>query len=702
MARDKHYNKRDHLHEPSEKKGFFSRFFEPVPDDTDGILQNLPDDEPIEEWEDDPEDDQVTQTDASFFDGGPLPYQEEGPASPFSPPDSPSASTARRPPFPPQCPPVFDTPSGRQPGPGPDAFLALPETTILSDTGPIRHVASPVSEETPRQAVSFTPSPRNQSAPYRPTGPAFVPARAVENAAAPASSGYVPLVSQVDLAKRQSASTGAGVQSQAELIPPASPVPPVYSPIMGGGPDGQPLPQIPLESPVSKEPPAPVSSYAASFLSGAAANAGIDDFTQEEQAQAQAIQAPVRLFDNSGRHSAADLNVGAGQVENIRLFDDEDDLSDSGRHRMGDTTRTRMFRTGTGTTTRIHLNETEESLRMEEAQQRATAREAKIRREERRERENKRKQRQRTIKKLFGNIAFVLFFLAALIVALYYGFLLSEVSVLGNDKYEAKYIVDLSGLKTGTHMLFCDLDQAKENIQQDPYLQVDQISYIFPNRVRIVVTERKEVAGIIGLDYNVIIDDQGYVLSMSGGTDLTGLLQVTGVSMTGFQLGQRLGEGNDFTTATLVDIIDKLEEYNLLGSITAVDLTTPLAITLTAKNGLSIHLGQGTDLDAKMVLLYKLLPNFITKHNITTGTLYLSAKGGAVYSPTNAEENAMKAAENAAALTPEGTETLDNPAFVDEDGDGLDDSTGLPQATPAPTPIPTPNVPGGTSDAFSG
>ena len=62
----------------------------------------------------------------------------------------------------------------------------------------------------------------------------------------------------------------------------------------------------------------------------------------------------------------------------------------------------------------------------------------------------------------------------------------------------------------------------------------------------------------------------------------------------------------------------------------------------------------------------------------------------------------MKAAENAAALTPEGTETLDNPTFVDEDGDGLDDNTGLPQATPAPTAIPTPNLPGGASDAFSG
>ncbi|MEG1523911.1 MAG: FtsQ-type POTRA domain-containing protein [Clostridia bacterium] len=389
-----------------------------------------------------------------------------------------------------------------------------------------------------------------------------------------------------------------------------------------------------------------------------------------------------------------------GYEENFRLFDDDD--ADTTARRNGDTTRTRIFRTGTDSTTRIHLNETEETLRIENAERKARARAAHEKHEAYVEKKNKHKKRQATLKKLFGNVAFVLFFIVAMLVALYYGFLLSDIVVMGNETYESGYIIKQSGLKLGRHMLLCNLDEAKENISEDPYIQVEQINYIFPSRIRIIVTERKEVAGIIGLDYNVIIDKNGYVLSMSGGTDLSNLMQVTGISMTGFQLGQRLGEGNDFSTATLIQIIDKLELYELMDEVKAIDLTTPLAITMTAKNGMKVHLGQSTDLDAKMASLKKLLPQFL-KQDINVGTLYLSAKGGTVYSPPSAETSVVP-----------GTVDTDNPTIpvnpnaIDDNKDGFDDLTGEPIGTPqpgtTPTPIPTstPRVPGGASDDFSG
>jgi len=180
----------------------------------------------------------------------------------------------------------------------------------------------------------------------------------------------------------------------------------------------------------------------------------------------------------------------------------------------------------------------------------------------------------------------------------------------------------------------CDMEQAAIDIAQDPYLQVDGVSYIFPSRIRIAVTERKEVAGIIGLDYNVVIDRNGYVLAMGAGVDLSRLIQVTGVNMAGFQLGERLGEGDDFSTAMLVNLIAALESYDLVQEIVSIDLTTPLAITMRARNGLMLFIGQPTDLDGKMASLRRLLPVFLSQ-SISVGTLYLSAKGGTVYSPTS-------------------------------------------------------------------
>ena len=406
-----------------------------------------------------------------------------------------------------------------------------------------------------------------------------------------------------------------------------------------------------------------------------------------------------RLRYNGRNTERTKTKAPAKGEERIRLFqpqedDFDDDEEDPAREH---TTRTRIFRTGASTTARIHINETEETIRMAEAQKKARAREAARKHEEYVERELRKKERRAIAAKLFSNLVFVFVILVAVGVAVYYGFLLSDIVVMGNENYTSDYIIERSGLKLGTHMLFVDLDKAEENIAQDPYLQVDSVTYIFPARVRIVVTERKAVAGIVGLDSNVIIDKNGYVLSMTGGTDLSDLIQVTGVTASGFQLGQRLGQDNDFSTATLVLLISELEQYNLSSSIKSIDLTTPLAITMTAQNGLKIHVGQATDLDTKMDVLARLLPQFLSK-GITYGTLYLSAKGGTVYSTTSYEDR-----------TPIETTETDNGAGqlpVDDNGDGIDDVTGLPITSPTTTdagtttPLPSTTPSGG--DDFQG
>ena len=403
-------------------------------------------------------------------------------------------------------------------------------------------------------------------------------------------------------------------------------------------------------------------------------------------------------------------------ADSMRLFDrtEDDFFDDEEQTEPGHTTRTRIFRTGASTTARIHINETEETIRMAEAQKKARAREAARKHEEYVEKQLRKAQSAALAKRLFSNLVFVFAILVAVGVALYYGFLLSDIVVMGNESYTSDYIVERSGLKLGTHMLFVDLDAAEESISQDPYLQVDSVTYIFPARVRIVVTERKAVAGIVGLDSNVIIDKNGFVLSMAGGTDISDLIQVTGVTVSGYQLGQRLGQGNDFSTATLVQIISVLEQYNLSSAIKSIDLTTPLAISMTADNGLKIHVGQATDLDAKMDVLSKLLPLYLNK-GVSVGTLYLYAKGTAVYSKTSyLDLTPIETTGDSTSLAlpvDENGDGIDDvtglpitPQQVDLDNDGFDDNTGLPITSPSTSTAPTgpTPTPAGGGDDFQG
>lgn len=395
----------------------------------------------------------------------------------------------------------------------------------------------------------------------------------------------------------------------------------------------------------------------------------------ETPADGEAAGGVESLFDEVDEPDGA----FSAEPEEIRLFDDADD----GLPREK-ASRSRTFRTGKTTATRIRMNVTSTARSVDEAKRLERTREAERQHQIYLEKQKKARKRKKMFRRLFGNAAFVLFVITAVVVALYFSFLLNAIEVSGNDTYPDDYITSLSGLQTGRHMLLCDLDAARTGISEDPYLQVDSITYVFPNRIRIKVTERKEVASIVGLDYNVVIDHNGYVLSMTGGTDSASLLQVSGVGLTGIQLGHRIGETDDFSTATMITMINKLEEYSMLEQIASIDLTTPLAISMVAQNGLKIHVGQPTDIDAKMLSLYRELPQFL-RQNVNWGTLYLSAKGGTVYSPID---------QAVAVLDTDTTADPDNPTATPDPND--------PNATPQPSATPKPGGWSSGSDPFSG
>ena len=492
---------------------------------------------------------------------------------------------------------------------------------------------------------------------------------------------------------------------------PYAPSPSVDAPFLPDQPDvlaaavqpGQPIHAVSQEQADSaslqeqaNNAPTPPAMDAAAFLRRNAAparseaEAGVTPQPQDEQpspegAPGQSINAVSPEQPSGGQPDAP--AAADGDSAPIRLFDEDPPSVPSSRG-----SRTRMFRTGSGTAARIQMNETETSRSIEEAKRRQREKEAARQHEQYVQRQKRRQRRQHAAKRMAINVAFVAFIVIAVLIALYYTFLLRDIVVSGNETYSDEYIIGLTGLQYGRHMLLCDLEAAQEGIEQDPYLQVDAVDYIFPARVRIQVTERKEVAGIIGLDYNVIIDHNGYVLSMGGGTDLRNLLQVSGVGMTGFQVGQRLGQTDDFGTATLVTMIKELETYQLIDDIASLDLTTPLAIVMYAKNGLKIHVGQPTDLDKKLVSLHKLLPQFINA-NISTGTLYLSARGGTVYSPPNTGAVPVTDPGTAFPGTTDDPNNLPNP-----DDPTTTPEPGLPAQTTPPPATPTPIQPGGGDD----
>ena len=145
----------------------------------------------------------------------------------------------------------------------------------------------------------------------------------------------------------------------------------------------------------------------------------------------------------------------------------------------------------------------------------------------------------------------------------------------------------------------------------------------------------------------------------------------------------------------MITLIEKIREYELTYTISTLDMTTPLAIAMYTPSGFKIFIGQPTDLDAKFSSLKSLLPR-LQSSGIQTGTLYLSAKNGIVYSPPNATStNTISGSFNSEA-NPDSEQTTGENAQMPE---GVQPT---PYQTPVPaTATPVPIQPGG-GDEFQG
>ena len=228
------------------------------------------------------------------------------------------------------------------------------------------------------------------------------------------------------------------------------------------------------------------------------------------------------------------------------------------------------------------------------------------------------------------------------------------------------------GTNAGQHMWFAKLGAAKAAVEADPYIASLEITRVYPDKLVLRVTERKEKAVILGMNTHAVIDGEGYVLSIGTRASYEGLLKVYGTGAGGYHVNQRLGEESDFHSRTLVTLLAALENAELLNVVETLDISNPLSITMTTFDGLAVQLGQPDNAEEKLNNFRMVLPALIENDYNKSGTLDLSAKGSPVYSPPDSGASAPIDPQN----SPEPGQTPEP------------DGTAVPSASPTPTGVP--------------
>ncbi|MBR5288233.1 MAG: FtsQ-type POTRA domain-containing protein [Clostridia bacterium] len=192
---------------------------------------------------------------------------------------------------------------------------------------------------------------------------------------------------------------------------------------------------------------------------------------------------------------------------------------------------------------------------------------------------------------------------------------IKNISVVGNRTISAEEVIALSRINTGERYGEKSDAQIRENLERNRYIVYERSTFDYNSRrLTLHINERIGwgVVGAYGLYY--VIDETGVVLECTGnqypdnvaGPSVSGLIE-TEISNIRPTVGSRLPIQTTRRLDVMGAVLKALDETNMLMRIATLDVTYPDDVKLLTDGGMSIELGDVTNLKTKLIIAQEVL-----------------------------------------------------------------------------------------------
>lgn len=200
-------------------------------------------------------------------------------------------------------------------------------------------------------------------------------------------------------------------------------------------------------------------------------------------------------------------------------------------------------------------------------------------------------------------IVSALFTSAACIIALLCIVILkiNTIEVVNNERYTAEEIINASGIKKGSSMLFVNADKISEKIEELlPYAEEAKIERQWPDKVRITIeTATATFAVDTGSGY-ILLNDDCKVLEASADFLVSTAATLKGISIEKCVQGKAIELNGNYKTEDIVNLISAMRDSNI-GKITAMDLSDDYCAVIVLEHRIEVKLGMISGADEKLL-----------------------------------------------------------------------------------------------------
>ncbi len=205
-------------------------------------------------------------------------------------------------------------------------------------------------------------------------------------------------------------------------------------------------------------------------------------------------------------------------------------------------------------------------------------------------------------------ITIVVFVIAIAFIVVSGSFDITEIMVENNEVISADTLISFSGIQKGTNIFAISKKNIENRLKQNSYINDVKIKRVFPNKVKLIIEERKlEFALQLAGSY-VYIDRQGYVLEISNQQRQVPIIVGFTTDLSNIKQNDRLSQEDLQKMNMVVKIMETAIHTNLEKLLTRIDVSNEMNYTiyLDTENKIA-YLGDGNQLNIRFLYIKKLL-----------------------------------------------------------------------------------------------
>ncbi|HIZ56713.1 MAG TPA: FtsQ-type POTRA domain-containing protein [Firmicutes bacterium] len=215
-------------------------------------------------------------------------------------------------------------------------------------------------------------------------------------------------------------------------------------------------------------------------------------------------------------------------------------------------------------------------------------------------------------------------------------FNITEIAVTGARTLSPEEIAAAAEVEPGDNLFRLHTEKMEQKIL-DTYIYVDHAK-IYRELPDTLVIEIEEASPYFNLHYGDLysyISRNGRVLETGRIAPYEGIMVVEGLPFEDYEPGDFLGDSYTEQLELYREITDAMETYGLEG-VTAINLQSPLNITFSYADRLTVDLGDRKDLEYKIKGMAELIHEHIPE-NATGELLYIASSNSFHYIPQQDE-----------------------------------------------------------------